>query len=759
MRSTIFFILILIAFHWGSAQSVPRLLNRANEMFEADRFLDAIEYYEKIVGIDKANYFARYRLGYCYNQTLQYGLAKNIFLRLGEEPNHEYRARGFYNYANILKLESQFEMADSIFTYLISLPDVDQDLIELSRKQREGCLLALRQEQVDKGYRVELMDDINSSFHDFGAVVNPTNKRLVLATTRNLPGVQYEGSQYVGLLPDLAVYENVRNGRWRLDMNEQNFSRLNTQWAEGAGSFTKDGTKFYYSSCRGENGTDCAIMVSNLLNDTWTEPTVLNEYINEPSAENKHPFISQSGDTLFFISDRPGGIGGSDIWMSLKGLEEESWTPAINMGEVINSPENEITPYYSSAFSCLIFASNGHVGYGGYDLYAAKGESFFEPEIYNLGDPFNSTLDDTYFAISDTVGFLSSNREDQKILNLYSFAVNNERLFLSLLISGESLIESQIISKFRDVRTLDLITFRVEDYQGYELFEPVKREKPKPPIVQAAEEEEKQKQDSIMGFTDSDAIAGRSVITTQDLFGNNRTGDIHFEKLFFTYGSSTLRPEVKIALESLKEQLSNQEYQSIEILAYTDHLGHDEFNDKLSEQRGNSVKDFLQSLGIPEDKMRVLPRGEFRPEGIRDHWFTRVFSRKVEVVVNTDQPIDLKGASSYLIRKEKTMDEIAALLGVGLADLENWNGARNKPLEAGYILRIFNDKSGAPNIKYFVEEHDMKHTFFPYLVKEGDTWQSIATKYNTMEELLAEINEMSDEPVPGEEVFVYLVNF
>ncbi len=733
------------------SQSIPRLMEKADELFQADRFLDAIEFYDKIVGIDKKNHFARYRLGFCYNRTLQYDKAKETFLQLGQEPNHEYRARGYYNYANILKLESDFELADSIFTFLISLPDVDEKLIELSRKQKEGCLLALRQEKVDKGYSVDPLGDLNSRFHDFGAVVNPSNKAVVFATTRNLPGLQYEGSQYKGLLPDLVAFERTDNGRFRSATNDQNFDRLNSQWAEGSGSFTKDGMKFYFSSCLGEKGTDCAIMVSNLIDGEWSAPVALNDYINESNAENKHPSISHTGDTLFFVSDRVGGFGGSDIWMSLRGMEEESWTPAINLGEIINSPENEITPYYSSPFNCLLFASNGHVGYGGYDIYAAKGESFFEPEIYNLGPPFNSALDDTYFAISDSVGFISTNRQDKRLLNLFSFDVPNEKLFLSLLISGESLIDARVVSKFRDVESLDLITFRVEDYQGYELFEPVKREKPKPPIIQTEEEKEEIAEQLI-------AAEGRNTDVGGILGGQGRRGEIPYEKLYFSYGSHKLRPEVLISLNDLVSQLQDQNYKSIEILAYTDNLGATSFNNTLSEKRGTAVREHLLSLGIPESKIRMLPRGELPPHGERDHWYSRVFNRRVEIIVETDDEIKLNTARSLLVRKESTSEQLASFLGVSKEDVINWNGKRKQPYEHGYVIRVFNPGI-IPNLMYFLEERDLKHNIFAYELKDGETLQTVASKYNTMEELLYEINNFSEEPKAGDMVLIYQLNF
>ncbi len=676
MRKVIVSVLSLLLAFSVFSQSIPRLLKIADDLYQSDRYLEAIEFYDKVVGVDKDNQFARFRLASCYHRTLQYEKAKNAFLTLSNTLNHEFRARSLYNYANLLKQESRFKEADSIYYFLISIPDAEPSLIELSRKQREGCQLALRQEKADRGFSIQTMSDINSDFHDFGAIVNPSNKQLVLASTRKLTGSQYEGSQFEGLLPDLVSFERRSNNRWRESSSDQKFSDLNTQWAEGSGSFTKDGKTFYFSSCRGGGGADCGIMVSYLEDGEWTDPEFLNKYINEPESENKHPSISVTGDTLFFVSDRAGGTGGSDIWMSLKGLEKESWTPAINMGAAINTPENEITPYYSSAFECLLFASDGHVGYGGYDLFAAKGESFFEPQIYNLGDPFNSTWDDTYFNISDTVGFLSTNRADHEILNISYFGVSNERLFLSLLISGESLIDSRLASKFKDIQSLDLVTFRVEDYAGYDLYEPIRPSKPKPKILQ-----------------EGDTLSGE-------------VREYVFERLFFDYGVSQLRTESERALESLVDQVGDKFIESINILAFTDSIGPTEANILLSEKRGASVKDYLFSLGIDSTLINVFPRGELNSEGAQDHWFKRIMKRRVEIIVKAREPLNFEMATPFIVRKTITIKRLANSLGITVDQLKQWNGELKPILTAGETIRIKEAEVKETPVQVVVGEED-----------------------------------------------------
>ncbi len=700
------------------SQSIPRMLEMADTLYKSHRYLDAIEFYDKITNIDKENYMARYRLGICYKETLQYEKAMDVLLKLGNIPGHNFRAKSLYYYANLLRLDSRFRDADSVYNYLIAVPDADPDLIELARKQREGCLVALRQQKVERGFKVNLFDEINSKFHDFGAILNPMNKHIVFASTRNLHEGQYEGNQYDGLLPDLVAYENRRGDRYRNATNDQDFGDLNTHWAEGSGSFTGDGKTFYFTTCHGEGGSDCMVMVSYLEGDQWTTPEPLNEYVNEPGFENKQPFVTKGGDTLFFCSNRPGGLGSSDIWMSLKGLEKESWTPAINMGAVINSPEEEISPYYSSAFNCLIFASDGHVGYGGYDLYLAKGKSFFEPEIYNLGYPFNSTVDDIYFNISDTVGFMASNRGDHHILDIYHFAVNDEPLFLSLLISGESLIHSRIVSRFRDIRSLDLVTFRVEDYQGFEFFEPIRREKPKPKLVREAKN-----LDSLRLLAEAKADSMRLVsqslsssepqslsqpssgsLSNSSILGALSEDQRAFEHLYFGYGLHQLRPEAESALDDLIQQLNGQPFEKIMVLAYTDTIGNEKSNMSLSEKRGSSVYKYLVANGIPDEKIQVVARGEVNQPA--DHWFKRILNRRVEIIVQAEPAVNLNRAKPFIVRKAISLEGIADLFGLSLEDVRKWNGKQPPVLPPGSTIRIY-EMAKKPTVKFFIAEEDL----------------------------------------------------
>lgn len=691
------------------SQSIPQLLRLADAQFEKNRYLDAIPYYDKVYGIDKKNEYAGYQLAQCYEYTLQYAEALKRYKKLSETASEEYFAQSVYKYATLNKLESNFDIADSIYQELAKFPTISPELLELANGQREGCLIAKRAQAQDRKFEVNYLKKLNSNYHDFGAAGNPVTGDVVFATTRNLSGEQYVGSQFAGLLPDMLMYERKDNGGFQNISGKQKFDKLNTKWSEGSGCFSQNGQRFYYTSCESKGNTGCKILVTTLVDDKWSKPEPLNEYINEKNAENKQPSLSVTGDTLFFASDRPGGFGGSDIWMSLRGDSIDAWTPAINLGDVINTQENEISPYYSSAHESLLFSSNGHVGYGGYDIYGAKGSSFYKPDLYNIGHPFNSTLDDTYFNITDSTGYLSSNRKDKEVLNLYDFEVPGEKLFLALLFAGEMLIDGQLVSKFRNAGAVDLVTFRAEDYEGYELFQPIVTKK----------------KDLRKLFNESD-VAGNSIASNFMVSSSRGKSKYtpaerkevikkkiyksfdNVDRLYFDYSLATLKPQYQQALKEFYLNIKDQAYSQINLLSYADHLGAEDKNMTLSRKRGEAVKAYLVSLGMPEDKISVLARGEAHSEAEKDHWYRRILDRKVELHVEASESVQLPAAKGLVVRQSMTLDGIAQKLNLTAAELKTWNCLGNVTVQPGETIRAFIPKDTDLNARYFVSEETVE---------------------------------------------------
>jgi hypothetical protein len=139
-----------------------------------------------------------------------------------------------------------------------------------------------------------------------------------------------------------------------------------------------------------------------------------------------YPTVNLTEDTLYFSSDRSGGYGGFDLWYSIKNGKGQ-WSVPENMGGEINSEKDEITPHYSYEERTLFFSSNGHIGYGHFDIYYCN-NPHTSKEIHNMGAPFNSGFDDSFLIITNGEGFFSSNRGNGKEnLDVYRFFMKKRK--------------------------------------------------------------------------------------------------------------------------------------------------------------------------------------------------------------------------------------------------------------------------------------------------------------------------------------------
>ena len=187
------------------------------------------------------------------------------------------------------------------------------------------------------------------------------------------------------------------------------------------GTLTPDNKRFYFTICTDDESwgglsTRCEIYLTRRENNAWTNPERLRDYINMEEATTTHPYVVHDGEAeiLYFASNREGGKGGMDIWYTTRAIagDDIDFTFPINAGSKINSPGDEITPYYDSNKGQLYFAANGLVGLGGYDIFRAEGRKSGWKPAENVGLPLNSPADDYFYTQSPSgrTGFLVSNR-------------------------------------------------------------------------------------------------------------------------------------------------------------------------------------------------------------------------------------------------------------------------------------------------------------------------------------------------------------
>ncbi len=180
-------------------------------------------------------------------------------------------------------------------------------------------------------------------------------------------------------------------------------------------TFNSDRTLLYFSRCLRSMTPDlqCELWESKFTNGKWEKPTKLNRRINLPGTTTTQPHLIEYDDCnlLFFVSDRPQGIGGLDIWYTI--YKNGKYEEPINLGVKINTEGDEVTPFYDMAQGILYFSSNKHMTIGGFDIFASEGSFSSWKEPRNLGVPFNSTANELYFTVNSfnpQSGFFSSNR-------------------------------------------------------------------------------------------------------------------------------------------------------------------------------------------------------------------------------------------------------------------------------------------------------------------------------------------------------------
>ncbi|MEM6642385.1 MAG: OmpA family protein [Bacteroidota bacterium] len=433
-----------------NAKLASKLVQQGDQYFEENQYIRAIPDYKEALTLDEKNLKAQFRLGECYRLMQDYQSAEYYYGLLAQDQDVRFPLGGYY-YALMQKLGGKYDAALKSFqdfSEFMVANDLHEDeryraIYKQSKVEIDGCQLALNQISMvhpDRGFSV-LQVPVNSEYSDYAAISANNDNSVYLTSARSNGKQSLLEPQFGESFADLYRFKRSESGGWEVMEEKDRFEKvINSKGGDGSGTFNRDLTKFYYTNCSGDGGV-CQIYVSSLSGGRWSDPIPLNYNINEIGINSKHPSLTAGGDTLFFVSDREGGVGALDIWMSIN-AGGENWGPPIHLGDEINTSFNEVSPVYLQKENALIFASEGHRGFGGYDIYVARGAKFASAEIYNAGIPFNSYKDDIFFYLGSGKGFLSSNRElDESVgkFDIYEFSMDSKKELIAD-VSGENTI-------------------------------------------------------------------------------------------------------------------------------------------------------------------------------------------------------------------------------------------------------------------------------------------------------------------------------
>ena len=465
-------------------------------------------------------------------------------------------------------------------------------------------------------------------------------------------------SKYLDLFPSLTADENtlvfMRRDPYGKDWNEDFYisyfvkdhwtkarnmgDGLNSLYQDGAMSITNKGNEMYFASDRKGGFGSVDIYYSQRKNGKWLLPVNLGATINSVAWETQ-PTISADGKTLYFVSTRPGGYGGSDIWMTTKNLKGH-WNFPINLGSTINTKYEEQTPFIHSDGQTLYFSSFGHPGMGSADIFYSRKDSLIKwTNPINLGYPINTKNEENSFTVSldgKHVYYSSEKGKEKGDLDLFYFdlpegarpiPVTYLNGIITNIFSGEFLsADVQLIN----LETGNLINSFISDASTGEYLISIPSGKNYALNVSKG---------GFLFHSENFSLADHNQSKPFQLnikLQPVKTGEIVVLKnIFFESNSFDLKKESTIELDKLAQLLKDNASMKIEIGGHTDNIGNDDSNQKLSENRAKAVNDYLLKVGIIAARLTYKGYGKVKPISSNDNEDGRAQNRRTEFTVTS----------------------------------------------------------------------------------------------------------------------------
>ncbi|MFZ1730631.1 MAG: OmpA family protein [Bacteroidota bacterium] len=458
---------------------------------------------------------------------------------------------------------------------------------------------------------IRSLSTMNSSDNDFAP--------LLLGNGR----VMYFTSDRDG---DQNIYSAIQGtGNW--DQAQEAGPSLNSSGDEGGTTITPDGHWMVFTACeRPDSYGDCDLYIAEYIGGSWRNVKNLGPNVNSPSWDSQAS-ISPDGMMLFFTSERPGGSGGTDIWMSTRSYGGE-WKMATNLGRVVNTHGDELAPNIAADNKTLYFSSDMHPGIGGQDIYRAKnsGSGWTSPQ--HLGTPINSEYDDYFCSLklnSEDMYFSSNRPGGGGDLDIY-LAIPNP------LPPGAVTTVVGIVSDSQSKTPLGA-TLTVRDIQSNE----------------------------VLSSFQSDAVDGNYIVVLQPgktyvitaeapgyLFYSDRfdvpadsknnsvrkdipmTRDIVRMLVYFDFNQASLQPASSVDLSRAVDWLKANPTVKVELAGHTDNVGAKDYNRKLSLDRAQAVLDYLVGKGVSPPRLRAVGLGMDEPITTNETEEGRSMNRRVE---------------------------------------------------------------------------------------------------------------------------------
>jgi len=648
-----FFITLLIFITAISASSgipgkvIDKRILRAEELYRSGSFGPALVAFLEVYPLDSLNSRLCYRIGDCFLKTGGSSTQAEYYLRQAvrkvTSETHLIAVKrkaapleAFDCLGDACHLNSNFLEAVILYEKYLSLLKTDRihDSKQTDLVQRKIQICRQAEELVKNPVDVKITNlgsTVNSSFPDYAPRLTADSRTMVYTSRRpeNTGGKTYDGGKY---FEDIFV-SKYNDGRWS---NAINFGEpVNTVGNEAAIAISADGQELLlYKDDLGDGN----IYSSKLRGENWSVPRKLNANINskfwEPCA-----CLSADGNTLYFVSDRPGGFGGTDIYKSSR-KPGGDWEQAVNLGPTINTPFDEYSPFLHPDGQTLYFSSRGHKGMGGYDVFFSRtllsdANAWLLP--VNVGFPINSPGDDVFYSVTadKQMAYFSSSREGG-----LGEKDNYALTFKESTVSPITIVKGKIQSSSPSV----IIT--ISDNQTQKVLNVLHTNSKTGDYIYVLTPGRSYnityETDGALFYSDNKYISYQShyheVNNSVSLSDIAIGSKVILNNLFFDFDKTEVRPNSTQELERIYNFLHEHSGLKVELTGFTDVIGNDAYNRRLSLARAGSVVKYLVERGISSERLSAKgSTNHFSTDDIEKHKVSgnagRLSDRRVELKI------------------------------------------------------------------------------------------------------------------------------
>ncbi len=613
-------------------QEANKAFLKGKEMLQGDKYLAAIHFFEKAQALNPNNSELNFLLGECYLKSSKKHKALPCFEKSYQlNPTYSDKIELNLGLGNHFLME--FDNAIEHYKKYQAICNNAEELKLLEAKIEE-CLVGLDLQKVTFADSVINLSQLNTKYEEHSPMISADQSTIVFTSTRQPEDDKPE-------MEEAELHENIFISHFRDSVWSEPVpisSNLRSKYHDVNVGVSNDGqTIFVYNN----TNNDGEIYATSLDGSTWLEPQLLTSPISS-LYEEKWLSLSPDHRTVYFVSSRPGGYGGLDIYCVKRDLEGR-FLEVENIGDVINTPKDETGVFIHPDGKTLYFSSKGHQTMGGYDIFKSTRDSngvWSKP--INLGMPVNSADDDHFISVSadGKIGYFSSvrpeglgGRDIYKIIFSDSATgkINSETLLLSGKVEDSKTKQPvKAVIEIVDNDNQEVITKVHPNSETGEFLVPLP--KGKNYGVTAVHK------DYVFSSNNFDLKKDTTYEEVDLQLNLNKVtvnSSVILRNVFFDYGKSELKPESKTEADRLYELMKKHPKMTVEISGHTDNVSSKKFNKELSQKRANAVANYIIKKGINRKRFKTVGYWFSKPIADNNTKEGRKQNRRVEFKILT----------------------------------------------------------------------------------------------------------------------------